>query len=82
MALVLLEHLKTVVTEVARSQKQDAVGPSRTALVTQEDSQERNIGALMVKAGGKRGRDVAGAGTGVLNNENNRRIRWKVNPKC
>ena len=65
MAPALLEQLKTVVTEVTRSENQDAVGASWAALVTEKDPQGRSIGALMVKVGGKRRRDVGGAGTGV-----------------
>ena len=81
MASALIEELKTVATEAKRSQIKDAVGSSWAALAMEEDPQGRGIGTLLVEAGagggegrGGRGWDV---GAGVLDSENNARIRWQ-----
>ena len=75
-------------TEAKRSQIEDAVGSSWTALAAEEDPQGRGIGTLLVEAGagggggGGRGGKVAGGrgggvGAGVLDSENNGRIHWQ-----
>ena len=63
----LLEELKTVATEVKKSQIEDAVGSSWAALAVEEDPQEREIGTLLVKAGaGGEGQERdRGGGAGV-----------------
>ena len=85
MASALIEELKTVATEVKISQIEDTVGSSWAALAAEEDPQGRGIGTLLVEAGagGGRGRGGRGArgrgggvGAGVLDSENNGRIRW------
>ena len=89
MASALLEELKTVATEAKRSQIEDAVGSSWAALAAEEDPQGRGIGTLLVEAGagggGGRGggRERGGGGRGergggVLDSENNGRIRWQA----
>ena len=86
MASALLEEVKTVATEAKRSQIEDAVGSSWAALAAEEDPQGRGIGTLLVEAGagGGEGRERGGAGgggggvgAGVLDSENNGRIRWQ-----
>ena len=83
MASVLLEELKIVATEAKRSQIEDAMGSSWAALAAEEDPQGRGIGTLIVKAGargggGERGGgERGGVGAGVLDSENNGRIRWQ-----
>ena len=89
MASALLEELKIVATEAKRSQIEDAVGNSWAALAAEEDPQGRGIGTLLVEAGagggGGRGaggggggeRGGGGVGAGVLDSENNGRIRWQ-----
>ena len=87
MASALLEELKIVATEAKRSQIEDAVGNSWTALAAEEDPQGRGIGTLLVEAGagggggrgGERGAGGGGrgVGAGVLYSENNGRIRWQ-----
>ena len=87
MASALVEQLKTVATEAKRSQIEVAVGSSWAALAAEEDPQGRGVGILLVKAGaggggggGGRGRSGGGRGgrrVGVLNSENNGRIRWQ-----
>ena len=83
MASAVIEDLKTVATEAKISQIEDAVGASWAALAAEEGLQERSIGTLLVEAGagggggegaGGRGR---GVGAGVLDSENNGRIRWQ-----
>ena len=73
MASALFEELKIVATEANRSQTEDAVCSSWAALAVEKDPQGRGIGTLLVEAGagGRRGR-----GGGVLDSENNGRIRW------
>ena len=76
--------------EVKRSQIEDAVGSSWAVLTVEEDPQGRGIGTLLVEAGagGRGGREGmgggrgggergGGGGEGVLNSENNGRIRWQ-----
>ena len=88
MASALIEELKIVATEAKRSQIEDAVGSSWAALATEEDPQGRGIGTLLVEVGagggggeGRGGRGAAGrgggVGAGVLDSENNGRIRWQ-----
>ena len=89
MASALLEELKIVATEAKRSQIEDAVGSSWAALAAEEDPQGRGIGTLLVEAGagggggrgggGERGAGGGGGGVGagVLDSENNGRIRWQ-----
>ena len=82
MASALLEELKTVATEIKRSQTENTVGSSWAALAPEEDPQGGGIGTLLVKAGagGGRGRRGGGGGGergGVLNSENNGRICWR-----
>ena len=90
MASALLEELKIVATEAKRSQIEDAVGSSWAALAAEEDPQGREIGTLLVEAGaggggrgagggGERGAGGrgGGVGAGVLDSENNGRIRWQ-----
>ena len=92
MASALLEELKIVATEAKRSQIEDAVGSSWAALAAEEDPQGRGIGTLLVEAGagggggrgaggggGERGAGGGGGsvGAGVLDSENNGRIRWQ-----
>ena len=83
MASALLEELKIVATEAKRSQIEDAAGSSWAALAAEEDPQGRGIGILLVEAGaggrggGERGAGGGGGGVGagVLDSENNGRIR-------
>ena len=93
MASALLEELKIVATEAKRSQIEDAVGSLWAALAAEEDPQGRGIGTLLVEAGaggggrgggrggggGERGAGGrgGGVGAGVLDSENNGRIRWQ-----
>ena len=83
MASALIEELKTVATEAKRSQIEDEVGSSWAALAAEEDSQGRGIGTLLVEAGEGEGRgrgvggEGGGVGAGVLDSENNGRIRWQ-----
>ena len=86
MASALIEELKTVATKVKRSQIKYAVGSSWAALAAEEDPQGRGIGTLLVAAGaggggGRGGRGAGGrgggVGAGVLDSENNGRIRWQ-----
>ena len=62
MASALLEELKTVATEVKRSQEEDAMGRSWAALVAEEDPQGRGIGTLLVQAGAEGGGKRGGGG--------------------
>ena len=88
MASALIEELKIMATEDKRSQTEDAVGSSWTALAAEEDPQGRGRGTLLVEAGagggggGGEGRERSGGerggrGAGVLDSENNGRIRWQ-----
>ena len=88
MASALLEELKIVATDAKRSQIEDAVGSSWAALAAEEDPQGRGTGTLLVEAGaggggGEGGRERGaggrggGVGAGVLDSENNGRIRWQ-----
>ena len=88
MASALLQELKIVATEAKRSQIEDTVGSSWAALAAEEDPQGRGIGTLLVElgagggggeGGGERGAGGrgGGVGAGVLNSENNGRIRWQ-----
>ena len=90
MASALIEVLKIVATEAKKTQIEDAVGRSWAALAAEEDPQGRGIGTLLVEAGagGGRGREEGrggrvaggregGVGAGVLDSENNGRIRWQ-----
>ena len=70
MASALIEKLKTVAPEAKRSEIENAVGSSWAALAAEEDPQGRGIGTLLVKEGG-------GVGAGMLDSENNKRIRWQ-----
>ena len=58
MVSALLEELKTVAIEDRRSQIEDAVGTSWTALAAKEDPQGRGMGTLLVEVetGGRGGR--------------------------
>ena len=63
MASALIGELKIVATEAKRSQIEDAVGSSWTALAAEEDPQGKGIGTLLVEAGaggggGREGRGV------------------------
>ena len=82
MASALLEELKIVATEAKRSQIEDAVGSSWATLAAEEDPQGRGIGTLVVEAGagGGGGERGGGVGAGVLDSENNGRIRWQPSP--
>ena len=78
-------QLKIVATEAKRSQIEDAVGSSWAALAAEEDPQGRGIGTLLVEAGaggggGEREGRGGGVGAGVLDSENNGRIRWQPSP--
>ena len=75
MASALLEELKIVATEAKRSHIKDAVGSSWAALAAEEDPQGRGIGTLLVEAGA--GGGGGGGRAGVLDSENNGRIRWQ-----
>ena len=88
MASAPIEELKIVATEAKRNQIEDAVGSSWAALAAKEDLQGRGIGILLVEAGagggggeGRGGRGAGGrgggVGAGVLDSENNGRIRWQ-----
>ena len=85
MASALIEELKVVATEAKRSQIKDAMGSSWAALAAEEDPQGRGIRTLLVEAGagggGGGGRGAGGGGrgvgAGVLDSENNGRIRWQ-----
>ena len=88
MTSALLKELKIVATEAKRSQIEDAMGSSWAALAAEEDPQRRGIGTLLVEAGaggergeGRGGRGAGGrgggVGAGVLDSENNGRIRWQ-----
>ena len=78
MASALLEELKIVATEAKRSQIEDTVGISWAALAAEVDPQGRGIGTLLVEAGaGGGGGRGGGVGAGVLDSENNGRIRWQ-----
>ena len=64
MASALLEELKIVATEAKRSQIEDAVRSSWTALAAEEDPLGRGIGTLLVEAGaGGRGGGRGGGET-------------------
>ena len=85
MASALVEELKPVATEAKRGQIEDAVGSSWAALAAEEDPQRRGIVTLLVEAdqkegggGGEAGDRGGGMGVGVLNSENNVRIRWQL----
>ena len=84
----LIEELKIVATEAKRRQVEDAVVTSWAAQAAEEDPQGRWIGTLLVEAGagggggGGEGRERGGGerggvGAGVLDSENNGRIRWR-----
>ena len=63
-----------------RNQIEDALGSSWAALAAEEDPQGRGIGTLLVEAGvggGGEGGGGGGVGAGVLDSENNGRIRWQ-----
>ena len=79
MASALLDELKTVTTEAKRSQIEDAVGSSWAALAAKEYPQGRRLGTLLVEAGAGAGGGGGGGGVGagVLDSENNGRIRWQ-----
>ena len=87
MASALIEELKIVATEAKRSQLEDAVGSSWAALATEADPQGRGIETLTFEAGagggggrggaGGAGGGGGGVGPGVLDSENNGRIRWQ-----
>ena len=79
MASALLEELKIVATEAKGSQIEDAVGSLGAALAAEEDPQGRGIGTLLVEAGvgAGEGGGGGGVGAGVLDSENNGRIRWQ-----
>ena len=88
MASAPIEELQTVATEAKRTQIEDAVGSSWAGLAAEEDPQGRGIGTLLVEAGagggggGGEGRERGGGrgggvGAGVLDSENNGRIRWQ-----
>ena len=89
MASALIEQLKIVATEAKRSQIEDAVGSSWAALAAEEDPQGRGIGTLLVESGSRRrgegrggegeerGEEGGGVRAGVLDSENNGRIRWQ-----
>ena len=66
MASSLLEELKTVATEVKRSQIEDAVGSLWATLAVKDHSQWSGIGTLLVQtgAGGGRGRQGEQEGRG------------------
>ena len=71
MASALIEELKTVFTEVKRSQMEDAVGTSWAALVAEKDPQGKGIGILLVEAGagggeGEGGGERGGRGCGCV----------------
>ena len=57
------------------------MGSSWASLAAEEDPQGGGIGALLVEAGagegGGRGGERGGVGAGVLDSENNGRIRWQ-----
>ena len=75
MASALLKELKIVATKAQRSQIEDAVGSSWAALAAEEDTQGREIGTPLVETG--TGGGGGGVGAGVLDSENNGRIRWQ-----
>ena len=50
MTSAFLEELKTVATEIKRSQIKDAVDSSWATLVAKEDPQKRGTGILLVEA--------------------------------
>ena len=81
MASALIEELKTVATEAKRSQIEDAVGSSWAALAVEENPQRRGKGTLLIEAGAGGGQGWGGrgwnVGAGVLDSENNARIRWQ-----
>ena len=64
MASALIEDLKTVATEVKRSQIEDAVDSSWAALAAEEDPQGRGIAMLLVEAGAGGGGEGGGGGRG------------------
>ena len=64
MASALLEELKTVATVVKRSQIEDEVGSSWSALAAEEDPQAKEIGTLLVEAGAGEGGGGGGGGGG------------------
>ena len=88
MASALTEELKIVATETKRSQIEEAMCSSWAALGAEEDPQGRGIGTLLVEAGAggwgggreRGGGGRGGRGGGVLDSENNRRIRWQPSP--
>ena len=85
MASALIEELKTVATKAKRSQIEDAVGSSWAALCPsggRGPSRERDknsTGRNGSRRRGGRGRGGRGGGgeAGVLDSENNGRIRWQ-----
>ena len=67
MASALHEELKIVATEAKRSQIEDAVGSSWTALAAEEDPQGRGIGSRSGsrrRGGGREGRGGEGGAWG------------------
>ena len=64
MASALIEELNIVATEAKRTQIEDAVGSSWTALAAEEDPQGRGIGTLLVEAGAGGGGGRGGEGEG------------------
>ena len=68
MTSALIEELKIVATEAKRSQIEDTVGSSWTALAAEEDPQGRGIGTLLLiveaGAGGGEGGGRRGEGWG------------------
>ena len=70
MASALLEELKIVATEAKRSHIEDPQGRARGTLLVEAGAGGRGGGE---RGGGGRG----GVGAGVLDSENNGRIRWQ-----
>ena len=80
MASALIEELKAVATEAKRSQIEDTVGSSWTALVAEEDPQGSGIGTPLVEAGagGGRERGEGRGGKGRGGRERGGRGGWGV----
>ena len=79
MASALIEELKTVATEAKISQIENAMGTLWAAVAVKEDPQGRGIRLLLVEAGaGEMGERGGGVGAGVLDRDNNGRIRWQL----
>ena len=82
MASALIEELKTVTAEAKRSQIEDAVGIMGSLSGGRVHSRKRDRNSTGQSGSrrrrrGRGGGERGGVGVGVLNSENNGRIRWQ-----